>query len=139
MIAPPPLASASRTRLSTLPSQLLQLFHVKIIPQQCLIDQESICIERDPFFIQQLQLRILVLAAGCFLPVTLVSANELFNQYWNSHTNNDKRTPVLAIHRWHGTSGQNGLTRSAPPTARGELFRAFEMAAYVVTRPSGII
>src|ERR1700744_1913679 len=27
-------------------------------------------------------------------------------------------TPVLAMQRWHGTSGANGFTLSAPPTAR---------------------
>lgn len=38
-------------------------------------------------------------------------------------------TPVLAMHRWHGTSGANGLFLNAPPTARGELSSALAMAA----------
>lgn len=42
---------------------------------------------------------------------------------------NIRLTPVLAMHLWQGTSGANGLFLSAPPTARGELFSALDMAA----------
>jgi len=36
------------------------------------------------------------------------------------------------------TSGAKGFRLSAPPTARGEEFRAEAMAAYEETRPGGI-
>jgi hypothetical protein len=38
-------------------------------------------------------------------------------------------TPVLAMHLWHGISGANGFRRNAPPTARGLLFNALDIAA----------
>jgi hypothetical protein len=61
----------------SLQRNLLQLRDVEFIPQPRFIKQVSLIIEQYAFVLQQLQFRVLVLAARRVLPVALVTTNKL--------------------------------------------------------------